>query len=109
VQSAAEQSLLRYADEGVEFVLLLRAGAFLEFDLGDFLPSHRDSQQAFTRLSDKLGPLDGWVIDAARLRQSGMLGVASPRRRIISFRYPRSAQTERPAQMGQDGTLLAKS
>jgi len=61
-----------YATNGFDTVLLIRLGAYLEFDFHDFLQFHRDQGQAVTRASASDGPLDFWMIDAKHFREAGV-------------------------------------
>lgn len=52
-------------DAETETILVTRATAYVEFDLGDFLQFHREQRKAVTQAFDHEGPLDLWVIDRA--------------------------------------------
>jgi len=45
-------------------MLLIRLGAYVEFEFGDLLQFHREKAQPVTRVGDSYGPLDFWMIDA---------------------------------------------
>ena len=53
------------ADVETETISVMRASAFVEFDFGDFLQSHREQGKVVTRAFDHERPLDLWVIDRA--------------------------------------------
>jgi NDP-sugar pyrophosphorylase family protein len=55
------------ADTETEALLVMRAGAYIEFDLSDLLQSHREQDKSVTRAFDNEGPLDLWIIDRAAL------------------------------------------
>ena len=57
------------ADVEIETVVVTRASAYLEIDLGDFLQFHRDQGRAVTRAFDNKGPLDMWIIERARVAE----------------------------------------
>lgn len=54
-----------YAAAGVEMILLIRSGAYVDLDFVDLLQFHRDKGQPVTRAWDSQGPLDLWIMDAA--------------------------------------------
>lgn len=60
-----------YATNGFDTILLIRLGAYVEFDFADFLQFHRDKGQAVTRASDSNGPLHFWMIDGKHFREAG--------------------------------------
>ena len=61
-----------YATNGFDTILLIRVGAYVEFDFADFLQFHRDKGQAVTRASDRDGPLDFWMINGKHFREAGV-------------------------------------
>jgi NDP-sugar pyrophosphorylase family protein len=80
--SAAEDQLWRsaeavfnlYAQLGAEVVLVLRMGAYLEFDLDHILHFHHESKNRVTRVVDEQGrSLDFAVIDASRRNDAAYL------------------------------------
>jgi len=78
VLGAAEHKLRYYAGQGVQIVLLMRMGPYLEFDIEDLLEFHRDQNKRFTRVSDSEGVLDFWVIcnnTATRVCDAGTIGL----------------------------------
>ena len=68
--SGAAQELMAYKQTGVEATLVVRVGAYVEFDLADMLQFHREQGQVATRAFDNEGPLDMWIIDPARIAAS---------------------------------------
>lgn len=62
--------LRRVTDEcirnGLDTILLIRLGAYVEFDFADLLHFHRAKSKPMTRVHDSAGPLDFWVVDAAQ-------------------------------------------
>lgn len=61
---AADRKVREYAAAGVEMILLLRLGAYVDLDFIDLLQFHRDKGQPVTRAWDSHGPLDVWIMDA---------------------------------------------
>jgi hypothetical protein len=59
-----ENVLDEYIKNGFETMLLIRLGAYTEFEFGDLLQFHRDKAQPMTRVGDSHGPLDFWMLDA---------------------------------------------
>lgn len=62
-QSASE----KIASAPAEAVLIMRLGAYVEFDPADLLETHRNRQVPLTRACTDSGPLDLWVIDPAMI------------------------------------------
>lgn len=61
-----------YIKGGVETILLIRLGAYVEFDFADLVQFHRDKAQPMTQVTDGDGPLDFWMIDALHFSTVGM-------------------------------------
>ena len=61
-QSAGKQ-LRNYREDGLETILILRVGAYVEADFAAFIGQHRQEGQAVTRGGDQEGPLDVWAVD----------------------------------------------
>jgi len=57
------RSLIEAKEAGTDAVLLVRAGAYVEFDPADLIRFHRDCGNIVTRACDDRGLLDLWVID----------------------------------------------
>jgi NDP-sugar pyrophosphorylase family protein len=72
VWAAVQHVFGEYVKNGIETVLLVRLGAYIEFDLADLIHFHRDQGQPITRISDREGPLDFWVLDAAACTKGGI-------------------------------------
>jgi NDP-sugar pyrophosphorylase family protein len=67
---AAAQQLAANAGTESETVLVMRASAYVEFDLlSDFLQSHREQGKAVTRAFNDDGPLDAWIVDSVRFAE----------------------------------------
>src|SRR5262249_46239102 len=64
--AAAQQVFADYKRSGVQTVLLIRLGAYVEFDLPELMRFHLEQQHARTFLSDEKGPVDYWLLDASR-------------------------------------------
>jgi len=58
----------RYLSYGLETLLLVRMGLYVELDVSDFLRFHREVVSPVTRVFDRRGALDVLAIDAAHLR-----------------------------------------
>jgi len=72
--SEAIQKLMTYKENGVEAILLVRVGAYIEFDIADALQFHREHGSAVTRAFAEHNPLEFWIIDPAGVADSdGML------------------------------------
>jgi hypothetical protein len=65
-RSAATQ-LRDYREDGLEMVLVLRTGAYVECDLASFIGQHQQEGPAVTRAVGQDGPLDVWVADIGRI------------------------------------------
>jgi hypothetical protein len=63
--SAAQRKLDQYVENGVDLVVVMRLGAYVEFDLGRLLQFHRAQGQPITPVYDSKGPLDHWVLNAS--------------------------------------------
>jgi tetrahydrodipicolinate N-succinyltransferase len=68
--SDAGQQVLAYKESGVEAVLIIRVGAYAEFDVADALQFHREQAQLVTRAFAQDGPLDIWIVDPTLLPES---------------------------------------
>lgn len=66
----ARQDLITGQQSGIEAMLIIRAGAYVDLDLKDTLQAHNDQGQATTRVFDKQGPLNMWIVDPARFSGS---------------------------------------
>lgn len=61
--SAVASVLETYSKNGCECALITRPTAYVEGDLMDLLDFHREGQRVVTRISDRVGPLDLWVMN----------------------------------------------
>jgi hypothetical protein len=61
----------RYLGYGLETLLLVRIGPYVELDVADFLRFHRETPGPVSEVYDEHGALDLWAINAAHLRQEG--------------------------------------
>lgn len=70
VESHAWQSAIKqlriYREDGLETLLIVRVGAYVECDLAAFVGQHRQDRKAVTRASDQDGVLDFWALDLNR-------------------------------------------
>src|ERR1700757_1824676 len=66
---AAAQKAATY-NETSESTLVVRASAYVEFDLEDMLQFHREQGRGVTRAFDNDGPLDMWIADQTRIAES---------------------------------------
>lgn len=71
--SSARQEMEAHKQNGVEATLVTHSAAYIEFDLADLLQFHREHAHAVTRVFDREGPLDMWVVDPARIGGSESL------------------------------------
>lgn len=80
--------LMKQAQKGFEKVLLIRLGAYAEFDFADLLRFHSDAGAPVTRVCDASGPLDFWVLNSApgtrgRLNLDPPSGLGTPSAYLI--------------------------
>lgn len=73
--ATAECALREYVEQGAKAVLLMRLGAYTEFDLADLVRSHEQKNQSVTRLADDIGSLDVWLIRTCPLGKAAITGV----------------------------------
>jgi len=66
----AASHLREYRKNGLEALLVVRAGAYVECDLASFIGQHQQEGRAITRAVDEHGVLDIWTIDLRRFRDS---------------------------------------
>jgi hypothetical protein len=83
-----ERKIEEDADDGVETVLVARLGAYVEFELADVLQFHSDCGQLITRVWDKRGPLDCWIVGARAARKPGSMAWGSARARAWRSAVP---------------------
>jgi carbonic anhydrase/acetyltransferase-like protein (isoleucine patch superfamily) len=70
VWRGAARSLIEAKEAGVDAVLLVLAGAYVEFDPVDLIRFHRDCGNIVTRACDERGFLDLWVADPGMVRDN---------------------------------------
>ena len=71
---ALSDALKQQAQGGTDKLLLIRLGAYVEFDLDDLLQFHIESGGPVTRVHDHEGPLDMWMIDVGSACSSAGFG-----------------------------------
>jgi len=59
-----------YLNHGMETLLLVRLGPYVELDYSDFLRFHRESAAALTQANHALGAMDLIAVDAKQLRDT---------------------------------------
>ncbi len=64
---AAERTLKKDAQHGIDTVLIAELGAYVELDLIGALRFHNAKKQPITCLHDSYGALSYWLVDAARV------------------------------------------
>jgi hypothetical protein len=77
---AAQRTLREQSAQGIETVLMIGLGAYMELNVPEALAFHRTSGIPLTQLEDTQGPLDFWIVDSNWLRTAAP-GCALP------FRY----------------------
>ena len=66
----AERALRKHAGQGPEAVLVIKLGAYAEYDLPALMQFHRAKSQPVTPLRDGDGPLDSWIVGGAWARST---------------------------------------
>jgi len=66
--AAWESTVARYLGYGLKTLLLLRMGAYVEFDVTDFLRFHGETSKAVTRVCGQHQAHDVFAIEASRLQ-----------------------------------------
>ena len=69
---ATRHTVGEYVKNGSEMVVVVRLGAYIEFDFVDLAQFHREKARPVTRITDGQGPLDLWLVDAARCSKAGI-------------------------------------
>lgn len=112
---AAEEAFSAYASEGVENVLLLRLGAYAEFDLDTLLHFHSDHRQNATVIFDQAGdPLDAALVQAARrtdatfLIRNGLRATRLPSEPYVMPGYVNRLENVRDLRRLAQDTLLMR-
>lgn len=67
VWDAAADYLRSAKANGLNCVLVIKAGAYIEFDLGDFIQFHRANANTVTQAHDENGVLPLWVVNPGSL------------------------------------------
>lgn len=62
--SGVVQKVREFEQSGVETLLLIGGGAYVELDVADLMQFHRQKAQKITRVRDAQGPLSTWLLDA---------------------------------------------
>ena len=62
-----------FAAKGVDNIVLMRLGAYVEFDPGDALEFFKAADQAAVRVWDRQGALDMWLLNARHLMENGSM------------------------------------
>lgn len=76
VWRGAERALIDAKEAGIDNVLVVRAGAYVEFDPADLIQFHRDCRNAVTRACDDEGTLDIWVVDPSIVGENRTLSAS---------------------------------
>jgi len=61
---AAQQTVREQSNQGIETVVMIGLGAYMELNLADALQFHRNAGTPLTQLEDNQGPLDFWIVDS---------------------------------------------
>lgn len=90
VWRGAERSLIEAREAGTDCVLLVRAGAYIEFDPSDLVQFHRECGNFITRACDEHGPLDVWaihpnIVDESRILSASLYGAGEPYYRVPGY------------------------
>lgn len=73
---AATDALRVGQERGLDAVLIMRSGPYIECEWPSLLEQHREYGEAVTRAVDREGPLDLWVVDPDRFCVDGDLLLA---------------------------------
>ena len=65
----AAQHFFAGKESGTEMTLIVRAGAFADIDLPDAIQFHSNHRQAVTRVFEREGALDFWLLDPAGISE----------------------------------------
>jgi len=82
----ATETLRNYKDRGMEMAVVMRAAAYAEVDVEEFVRFHRAQAQFATRAFDAHGPLDFWVVTTDHIREMEDVGremETSPARYVV--------------------------
>ncbi|MFY9559331.1 MAG: hypothetical protein WAQ52_03785 [Terriglobales bacterium] len=61
---AAQQTLREQGTQGIETVLMIGLGAYMEVNVAEVLEFHRTQGMPLTQLADSQDPLDFWIVDS---------------------------------------------
>lgn len=67
VWSDAMDELTKCRDEGEDALLIMRAGAYIDFEVAEVFQFHSESPRGIIRAFDDQGPLDFWIANPERL------------------------------------------
>ena len=79
--SAWDRIVSQFLDQGIEELLLVRLGPYVEVDVSDLVRFHHASSEPLTQVYDGKGPLDLVLVNAAELKQ----GTGSYRSRLSNL------------------------
>ncbi len=65
--SGAARQWITCRQSGAEAILVMRVGAYVDWDFDDALRFHRELRRPVTRAFDHVGPLDLWIVDPSRV------------------------------------------
>jgi hypothetical protein len=85
--SVVGQVFDEYIKNGLQTILLIRLGPYVEFGFADLLQFHRDKARPVTRFKDTNGTLDFWVVDANHFSRAGIRFHESPWMESNGFAY----------------------
>ena len=89
---AAQQTVREQGAQGIEAVLMIGLGSYMELNVADALEFHRTQGMPLTQLEDNGGPLDFWIVDSHWFRTTAT-GCTLP------FRYGEFAGLPVPCRM----------
>ena len=61
---AAQRTMSQQGRQGIETVLMIGLGAYMELDIANAVKFHRAKGTPLTQLEDIQGPLDFWIVDS---------------------------------------------
>jgi hypothetical protein len=99
---AAQQTLREQGSQGIDTVLMIGLGGYMELDVVDALQFHRGQANPLTQLQDIEGPLDFWIVDSHWFRTAAS-GCTLP------FRYGEFPGLPIPCQMSGYVNRLAEA
>jgi len=85
--SRANEQWMTCRQSGAEATLIIRVGAYVEWDFRDALLFHSAHGRPITRAFDREEPLDLWIVDLAQVNEEtdllAVLGEAEPARYVV--------------------------